>query len=170
MQLSASIDENLISNIDKNFRHLKISQNNGQKQRIPLSNQSINNQITIHQTSQIGNQLNFQQQSQQTQTTVNHDLILDLNNSLKMIDKRLKELEQTKMKPPAFTPLYQFDHCIRCLDKFGFFSFRINCNGCGKVMCSSCCNMYARMPLMYGSVEKKRCCTKCFELHNNGKK
>ncbi|KAG1662248.1 Zinc finger FYVE domain-containing protein 9 [Nymphon striatum] len=63
---------------------------------------------------------------------------------------------------PYWMPDKSTLNCMMCDTKFTFMKRRHHCRGCGKVLCSQCCNLKAK--IQYMDYKGARVCQSCFEV------
>lgn len=63
---------------------------------------------------------------------------------------------------PVWIPDSQAPTCMSCDLRFTFTKRRHHCRGCGKVLCSSCCNLKSRLPYMDN--KEARVCVPCHQI------
>ncbi|XP_039286923.1 uncharacterized protein LOC111051534 isoform X2 [Nilaparvata lugens] len=63
---------------------------------------------------------------------------------------------------PLWVPDMDAPNCMQCQLKFGIIKRRHHCRACGKVLCSKCCSMKAKLLFMEG--EEARVCQRCYNI------
>ncbi|CDW51889.1 FYVE domain containing protein [Trichuris trichiura] len=68
---------------------------------------------------------------------------------------------------PEWVPDDEWRVCMQCENHFTLIKRRHHCRACGRVLCSDCCNMRAKLTYMDGKTA--RVCQQCASILKHGK-